>query len=162
MIFRPGSLDWSDPSALLGSGLVMLASVCWAANIVYVRAHSWISSPFQLVFWQALLACIILSVAALVHDGVPHIDWTPRLACLLGFSGIVCTALAYWAMSVVNSSLSAVTTSLGLLATPAFGIASGIAVLGEPFDPSLLIALALLVGGIAIGILGARRPTRPS
>lgn len=58
-------------------------------------------------------------------------------------------------MSVVNRSLSAVTTSLGLLATPALGIA----MLGEPFDLSLLIALGLLVGGIAIGILGDRRPT---
>ena len=157
VIFRPGSIDWRDQSALLGSGLVMLASVSWAANIVYVRAHTWISSPFQLVFWQALLACIVLSITALVHDGMPHIAWTWHLVGLLGFSGIVCTALAYWAMSVVNRSLSAVTTSLGLLATPAIGIASGIAVLGEPFDLSLLIALGLLVGGIATGILGDRR-----
>ena len=130
VIFGPGSLDWSDPHAVLGCALVMLAAFCWAGNIVYVRAHTWVSSPFQLAFWQALLAFIVLSVTALVRDGVPQVVWTTRLVLLLAFSGVVCTALAHWAMSVVNRSLPAVTTSLGLLATPAIGIASGIVVLG--------------------------------
>lgn len=157
VIFAPGSLDWSDPHALLGCGLVMAAAFCWAANIVYVRAHIWVSSPFQLAFWQLLLAFIVLAATALVGDGVPHVAWTTQLVLLLAFSGVVCTALAHWAMSVVNRILPAITTSLGLLATPALGIASGIVVLGEPFEPSLLIALLLLVGGIALGVTSDRR-----
>ena len=157
MIFSPGSLDWRDRHALVGAGLVMLAAFCWAANILYVRAHQWISSPFQLVFWQAALAFVVLSVAAAAVDGLPRVCWTPRLAGLLLFSGIVCTALAHWAMSVVNRSLPAVTTSVGLLATPAFGIISGIAVLGEPVELPLLFALALLVGGVAVGIVTTKR-----
>ena len=44
VIFNPRSLDWSDRNALLGSGLILLAAFCWAANIVYVRAHKWVSS----------------------------------------------------------------------------------------------------------------------
>lgn len=158
VIFGPGSLDWGDRHALLGAGLIMLAAFCWAANIVYVRAHRWISSPFQLAFWQVALAFIILSVTALAIDGAPQVDWTPSLVGLLLFSGIVCTALAYWAMSVANRSLPAVTTSLGLLATPALGIVSGVVLLGEPLEPSLLVALAMLAGGIAIGIAGERPP----
>ena len=159
VIFSPGSLDWGDSHALIGTGLIMLGAFCWAANIVYIRAHRWISSPFQLAFWQAALAFVVLSATALAVDGIPHIDWTPRLAGLLLFSGVVCTALAYWAMSVANRNLPAVTTSLGLLATPALGILSGIVMLGEPLEPSLLVALALLIGGIAIGIAddGRRR-----
>lgn len=157
VIFAPGSLDWSNPHALLGYGLVMSAAFCWAANIVYVRAHIWVSSPFQLAFWQVLLAFIVLSATALVRDGVPHVAWTTQLVLLLAFSGVVCTALAHWAMSVVNRSLPAVTTSLGLLATPALGITSGIVLLCEPFEPSLLIALVLLVGGIALGVTSDRR-----
>ncbi|MDQ8727229.1 DMT family transporter [Bradyrhizobium sp. LHD-71] len=157
VIFSPGSLDWSDRHALIGTGLVVLAAFCWAANIVYVRAHTWISSPFQLAFWQVTLAFVVLSIAALMIDGIPRVTWTPRLVGLLLFSGIICTALAHWAMSVVNRSLPAVTTSLGLLATPALGIVGGIAILGEPIDPSLLFALALLVGGIWIGMTNEKR-----
>lgn len=156
LIFSPTSLDWSDRSALIGSGMIMLAAICWAANIVYVRAHKWISSPFQLVFWQLLLSCLVLSVTAALVDGVPHVAWTPRLVALLAFSGLVCTALAHWAMLVVNRSLPAVTTSLGLLATPAIGIVSGTVFLGEAFDPSLSLALVLIAGGIATGIVSDR------
>lgn len=157
MIFSPASLDWGDRRALIGAGLIMLAAFCWAANIIYVRAHKWIASPFQLAFWQAALAFVVLSVTALTVNGVPHVAWTPRLIGLLLFSGIVCTALAYWAMSVANSNLPAVTTSLGLLATPALGIVSGVVILGEPWEPFLLVALALLIGGIVIGMADERR-----
>lgn len=157
MIFSPVSLDWSDRNALVGSGLIMLAAFCWAGNIVYVRAHHWISTPFQLVFWQVLLACIVLSILAALVDGAPRIVWTPRLVVLLLFSGVICTALAHWAMLMVNRSLPAVTTSLGLLATPAIGILSGTAFLGEAFDFSLLAALLVIAGGIAIGIVSDRR-----
>lgn len=160
LIFSPASLDWHDKAALIGSGIITLAAICWAANIVYVRAHRWISTPFQLVFWQLLLSCIVLSVTAALVDGVPHVVWTPRLVALLSFSGLICTALAHWAMLMVNRSLPAVTTSLGLLATPAIGIVSGAAALGEAFDPSLSMALVLIAGGIATGIVSDRPRSR--
>ena len=67
VIFNPASLSWGDRNALYGSGLILIAAFCWAANIVYVRAHKWISTPFQLVFWQVLLAAALLSVLAAHH-----------------------------------------------------------------------------------------------
>jgi len=157
VIFSPGSLNWSDRNSLVGSCLIMLAAFCWAANIVYVRSHKWISTPFQLVFWQVMLASILLSILAALVDGVPHIIWSPHLIALLLFSGLVCTALAHWAMSMVNRSVPATTTSLGLLATPALGIVSGAIFLGEAFEPWLLAALALIVSGIAVSIVDGRR-----
>jgi drug/metabolite transporter (DMT)-like permease len=161
VIFNPGSLEWGDHKAVVGSGLIMLAAFFWAANIVYVRAHKWVSSPFQLVFWQVLLACSILSIMALFIDGVLRVVWTSRLVALLLFSGIFCTALAHWSMSMANRSLPAVITSLGLLATPALGIASSNVFLGETLEPALLVALALIIGGIAVGIVGDRRQPEP-
>ena len=154
VIFNPQSLNWSDSKALYGSGLILLAAFCWAGNIVYVRAHRWISTPFQLVFWQVLLASVLLSVIAWLVDGAPHISWTPRLAGLTLYSGIVCTGFANWAMSIVNRSLPAVTTSLCLLATPLLGIVSATVILNEPLEPSLFLAMALIIGGIAFGTLG--------
>jgi drug/metabolite transporter (DMT)-like permease len=160
VIFNPGTLEWSDRNALIGSGLILLAAVCWAANIVYVRAHKWISTPFQLVFWQVLLAAGILSTVAMLIEGVPRIAWTMHLVALLLFSALVCTALAHWAMAIVNRSLPAVTTSLGLLVTPVFGMISAAMVLSERLEPVLILALALIVGGIALGTVGDIRATR--
>lgn len=159
VIFNPQTLVWSDRNALYGSGLILIAAFCWAGNIVYVRAHRWISTPFQLVFWQVLLAAALLTVIACITEGAPRIAWTGRLAALLLFSGIVCTAFANWAMTMVNRSLPAVTTSLCLLATPLLGIFSATAILNEPLEPSLFVAMTLIIGGIALGTI-AGRPLR--
>ena len=157
VIFNPATLNWSDRNALYGSGLILIAAFCWAGNIVYVRAHRWISTPFQLVFWQVLLAAALLSVLAAFTEGAPHIAWTPRLAALMLYSGILCTAFANWAMTMVNRSLPAVTTSLCLLATPLLGIVSATVFLGEPLEPSLFLAMTLIIGGITLGAVGGGR-----
>jgi drug/metabolite transporter (DMT)-like permease len=60
-------------------------------------------------------------------------------------------------MAMVNRSLPAMTTSLGLLATPVVGTASAAIMLGESITLSLICAMLLIIGGIAIGtIMGAR------
>ena len=156
-MFNPLAFDWNDHDALIGSGLILLAAFCWAANILYVRAHRWVSTPFQLAFWQTLLATMVLTGLATFFDGAPQIAWSPTLAGALLYSGIFGTALAYWAMAMVNRSLPAATTSLGILATPVIGVASSALVLGEPIDVSLIIAMAMILGGIAVGTIPAKR-----
>jgi drug/metabolite transporter (DMT)-like permease len=152
-MFNPLAFDWSDRNALIGNGLILLAALCWAGNILYVRAHKWISTPFQMVFWQALLATFILSMLALSIDGAPRANWSPGLAIAFLYAGVCGTALAHWAMVMVNRSLPAVTTSLGLLATPVVGVATSAICLGEPIGNSLIFAMAMILGGIAVGII---------
>jgi drug/metabolite transporter (DMT)-like permease len=158
VLFNPLEFDWKDSRARVGNGLLMLASLCWAISILQVRAHRWVSTPFQLVFWQVLLATILLGILALLLEGAPQIHWDLRLAALFGYGGIFGVALAYWAMAMVNRSIPAVTTSLGILATPAVGIFASMAALDEPFDASLLLALLLIVGGITLGTLARPAP----
>ncbi len=153
VIFNPHSLNWADEQTLLGCGLVMLAAVCWAASIVYVRSHKWIATPLELLIWQVLVAAVVMSVAAALVEGVPSVAWHPELLLLLLYGGVIGTALAYWAMSVINRSLPALTTSLGILATPLVGIASAALWLGERIDLSLMLSAGLIIGGIAIGTL---------
>jgi drug/metabolite transporter (DMT)-like permease len=157
-MFNPLAFDWRDRQALVGNGLLLLAALCWAANIVYVRSHRWVSTPFQLVFWQALLATLLLGAIAWLQDGPPNaIVWTRELAGLFLFAGIVGTALAHWAMVLINRSLPATVTSLGLLATPVMGVAASAVLLGEQVSLSLLSAMAMILGGIALGTISFGR-----
>ena len=158
VMFNPFAFNWADAGTLAGSGCILLAALCWAVSIVYVRAHRWISTPFQLVFWQTLLATLVVAVLALLKDGLPHPIWTPQLVGLFFYGGIVGTALAYWAMATVNRSLPAVVTSLGLLATPVVGVASSAIILGETIQTDLIVAMLLILGGIAIGTIPHREP----
>ena len=163
VMFNPLAFDWSDRQALVGNGLLLLAALCWAANIVYVRRHVWISTPFQLVFWQALLATVLLAALALLHDGVPgDIVWTDQLVGAFLFAGVIGTALAHWALVLINRSLPATVTSLGLLATPVMGVAVSALLLGEPVSLSLLAAMAMILGGIALGTVSRGRAAEPA
>jgi drug/metabolite transporter (DMT)-like permease len=66
-------------------------------------------------------------------------------------------------MTMVNRSLPAVTTSLWLLATPLLGIVSATAILGEPLEPSLFLAMTLIIGGIALGtVTGGSLHAKPT
>ena len=156
VILNPSSIDWTNAGILLGAGMVILAAICWAANIIYLRAHRWIASPLQLLLWQVLVATAVLSTLAMIIDGLPHVEWSLRLVSLFLYSGLIGTVLAYWAMSMVNKSISALTTSLGTTATPLVGIASAAILLGEPIDTSLVIAAGLIVTGIGLATLGDR------
>jgi drug/metabolite transporter (DMT)-like permease len=153
IILAPQSLDWTGGRTLQGSGLIMLGAFLWAVNIVFLRRHRWIGTPFQLLFWQVLIAALVLTAAALAIEGPPSFALTSRLTLLLLYSGVIGTALAYWAMSVINKSLPALTTSLGILATPLAGLASAAIVLGEMIEPPLILAAGFVLSGIAIGTI---------
>jgi drug/metabolite transporter (DMT)-like permease len=63
-------------------------------------------------------------------------------------------------MAMVNRSLPAVTTGLGTLGVPVVGTLSSAYALHERIDASLALAMALIIGGIAIGTLPARLSPR--
>jgi drug/metabolite transporter (DMT)-like permease len=56
---------------------------------------------------------------------------------------------------VAAQNLPAVTTSLGLLAAPVIGIVASAVALGETPTLSLGVAVALIVGGIALGAVAS-------
>jgi len=64
---------------------------------------------------------------------------------------------------MVNRSLPAATTSLGILATPVIGVVSSTLAPGETIDISLLVAMAMILSGIVVGTIPLRKgPATPS
>lgn len=157
VIFNPLAFDWGNREAVFGNGLVLLAALCWAANIVYVRAHRWVTPPFELAFWQALLASGVLAAVAWAAEGAPRVVWHADLAWLLGYGGVFGIAVAYWAAVNVNRSLPAGVTAIGLLGVPVVGLLCSAAMLHEPLTLPLSLGMALIVGGIAAGVLDKGR-----
>ena len=155
--FNPAAINWSDQQAIFGNGLLLLSALAWSVSILYTRAHRWIATPFQLVFWEVLLATVVLTALAAVFEGRPTIIWTSRLVVALGYSGIVGNVLGFWAMTVVNRSVPATTTSIGILATPVVGIASSAILLGETVDTQLIIAATMILLGMLIANVNFRK-----
>jgi len=155
-LFNPLTFDWSDRKIVLGNLAVLLAALLWAASIVHIRAHRWISTPFVLIPWETLLTTVILTPIALATGPPPSVDWSPTFVALLLYLGIPGTAVAYWAVAMASRHLPAVITSLGLLATPVVSVITATLWLGEPLTTTLILAIALVLGGVAIGVTGGR------
>jgi drug/metabolite transporter (DMT)-like permease len=155
-LFNPLTFDWRDHRVVLGNLAIVVAACLWAASIVHIRAHRWRSTPFVLIPWETLLTTVILIPIALASTPMPHVDWNPRFVLLLVYLGIPGTAVAYWAVAMASRHLPAVTTSLGLLATPVVSVITATLWLGEPVTVSLVVAIVLVLGGVAIGVTGPR------
>jgi drug/metabolite transporter (DMT)-like permease len=157
-LFNPLALDWSDRTVVLGNLAILGGALLWALSILHIRAHRWVSTPFALIPWETLLATTLLIPIALATTVSSPADWTPSFMVLLLYLGIVGTAVAYWATATASRHLPAVTTSLGLLATPVVSVITATLWLGEPLTLSLVIAIVLVLGGVAIGGTGSDRP----
>jgi DME family drug/metabolite transporter len=103
-----------------------------------------------------LLATAILTPLALATSPPPGVAWDARVLALLLYAGIPGTAIAYWATAAASQTLPAVTTALGLLVTPVISTVIATLWLGEPLTLSLVTAIVLILGGVALGTTGAR------
>ena len=152
VLFDPFALAGGGRRVVIGSLAVIGAALLWAASIIQIRGHRWHSSPFDLVPWETLVATAVLVPVALTFGGPPPVHWDTRLAALVLYAGVPGTALAYWATAMASRDLPAVTTSLGLLATPVVSVIVAAIWLGEPITASLVVAMLLILGGVAIGV----------
>ncbi len=144
-----GSVDFGSDD-LVGNGLMLGASIAWAAYTVFSRPvlNAGVSAT-GLAFFG-----IVVSLPFLWALGVPaldEVDWsgvdtTVWLALL--FSGGLSTGVAYaiWNAAVqrVGPSQTAIYSNL----VPVFALASGIVLIGEPVTPYQLAGGAMILGGL--------------
>jgi len=157
VLFNPLAVDWSDGRVLLGNGLLLLAALTWAINIVQVRRHRWVGTPLSLGPWQLLVGALIMVPLALMMEGMPKLEFTPTLIAVLIYNGPIATGFCYWAMVTANRALPASTLSLSTLATPVVGLLLSTWMLGEPLTFTNLLGLLFIGGGLALVALGESR-----
>jgi len=161
-LFNPLSFDWSERGVVLGNLAILAAALLWAASIVHIRAHRWVSTPFVLIPWETLLATFLLTPIALATTPLPPVEWSSSFVLMLLYLGVPGTAVAYWAVAMASRHLPAVTTSLGLLATPLVSVITASLWLGEPLTLTLALAIVLVLGGVAIGVTGSAPVSMPA
>ncbi len=153
----PSLVDMESNNDFFGHTLLLAAALSWAIAIVSIKAIAWHCTPFQLAFWQNIVATILAAILALFIEGVPNFTLTPTLTWQLAYSGLISTAFGFWGMTAINRHLSAIITSLGLLATPIFGMFFSQYVLGEKIDMQLIIASTLIISGIGLGCIPIKK-----
>ncbi|MCE5294805.1 MAG: DMT family transporter [Chlamydiales bacterium] len=155
-LFNPLSFDWANQSAILGSGLLLLAALVWTVGALFTKYTKWPSSVIELLPWQLAIGTLFLMTASLIFEPQPVIAWSGSLAALLFYEGSIATAFVFWAIIEINKRLSAITSSLSMLAVPLIGMVSSAWYLGEAITAGSLVAYLLLTAGIICGIMSDR------
>jgi len=159
----------------LGLGLVLLAALSWAGgNLVSRRAGR--INMLAYVVWSCLFAVPPLVLLALVFEGpqalataLTHAGAGTWAAVLWQAVGNTLFGYAAWAWLLArHPAATIVPLALGV---PIFGMATAALALGEPLPGWKLGAAALVIGGLALNLLGpqltaaleqirSRRPAR--
>jgi drug/metabolite transporter (DMT)-like permease len=154
VLVDPQRFDWSDEKILAGHAWLLAAGFAWAIAILHARRHQWRLTPLEVLPWQMLVASILLWVLAFMLEPNGYLDPSRgELWLSLIYLGIFAGPTATWASVSVARALPPVTGALGMLGVPLLGIASSVALLGEPITLPLALGTALVIAGIAVVIL---------
>lgn len=153
VLFEPWGLDWSDPDVVFGHSLLILVAIINASTSVHIRGHHWTVTPLDALPWQLAGATLIVLVLGLSVDGVPVIDWSPGLAAIVAYQGILASGIALWAQIVILRNINPVSANLTMMGVPAVGVMSSAIFLGEQVTAGLFTGLVLITLGVTLNLL---------
>jgi drug/metabolite transporter (DMT)-like permease len=156
LLLEPWSTDWSNGRTVGGFGLLLLASILNAATTVHVRAHSWRGSPLELMPWLLGIAALPITILAVVLHGLPRVEWTLSTTGIVVYQVALASAFAVWGLITLTRSVPAISASLILMAVPVIGLLSSVILVGESASIAVVISLALVLGGVALGLRSDR------
>lgn len=154
VLTRPGEESPDPVSALL----MALAGFAW--GLYSLRGRS-AGPPLQATARNFAAAVPLALAASAFSFAALHI--TPRGLVLATLSGAVTSGLGYVAWYAALPSLSPARAAIVQLAVPPLASFLGILILGESLTLRLVLAAPMILGGIAIAVLGAgaARPKAP-
>lgn len=141
--------------SMLHAGMMIAASIGWG---IYSLVGRKAGEPLRATaanFSLAAPLCILAAVLMPVQlDGVAASGFGIGLALL---SGVVTSAMAYALWYTVLPQLKASVAGISMVTVPVIALAGGVLVLGEDVTLRFVLASALVLGGVAIGVLAPQR-----
>ena len=140
-----------------GTGAIVVASVSYAAANLYAGRRM-ASGPAVLAATSMISAAVVLLPFALLSLPSHTPGWKPLgSAVALGLLGTaLAQILSYRMIRLYGSSRSVLVAYM----LPAFALAYGAILLGEPITWQKLVGLASILGGVALGSGALRLPRR--
>ncbi|MEV4556879.1 EamA family transporter [Kitasatospora sp. NPDC049285] len=138
------------PGVLASTGALL------AASTGYALAKRWSDGTPVLAStaWQLTIGGVfLLPLAGAVEGPPPRVDTVALLA--FGFTALIATALAFLAWFAGLRHLPAGTVGLIGLLNPVTGVLLGTLLAAEPLGPAQLLGMAMVLGGIAVGVRAA-------
>ncbi|MCA0207004.1 MAG: DMT family transporter [Proteobacteria bacterium] len=130
-------------------------TLCYAIGSIIARRSPRVD-PIAYTAASVLLACAAMLPLTLALEGLPA--WPGlRPALALGYVGLLPTALASLLMVHVIRTAGPTFLTQTNYQVPVWSVIFGMLILAEPLPPQFLLALALILGGLAVSRLALRR-----
>ncbi len=137
-----------DPWGVVASIVAMLSS-----TLGFVLTAKWGGdvSPVAMASWQLVAGSLVVIPAAILVEGAPPVLDGPAIA---GFAYliVVATAIAYVAWFTGLRRLSGAAVGVIGLLNPVTGVLLGVLLGGEVFGVAQALGLALVIGGVVLGV----------
>ena len=147
-LVRPG-LSAPDPA---GAALMIAAGVAWGAYSLRGRGASRPLAATASNFARAVPLALALSLACI---RAAHVS--PRGALLAAASGALSSGVGYSLWYAALGGLTATQAAVVQLSVPVLVAAGGVTLLGEALTPRLVACGAIILGGVALAVLGRQK-----
>jgi drug/metabolite transporter (DMT)-like permease len=147
-LVSPG-LTAPDP---VGAGLMAVAGLAWGVYSLRGRGSSDPVGDTAANFIRAVPFAVAASLIA-----VAWLDITARGVWLALASGVVASGLGYVIWYAALRGLTATRAAIVQLAVPVIAAAGGVLLLAEPLTWRLTLASVIVLGGVALAIVGKGR-----
>jgi S-adenosylmethionine uptake transporter len=131
--------------ALAGTVAVLVSAVCYAFNIILMRAQAQVAKPIEVAFWQSLTVSTCLLVAAPWFANLPDPDHVPMILLAAVLATVSLLALG-WAYQHGEASYLAPTEYTSFV----WAAILGWVVFGESLSSWTLAGAASIVAGCFI------------
>jgi O-acetylserine/cysteine efflux transporter len=155
LLMGPWSIDWAAPGVLLGHFFLLVAAAAVGVPMLVIRLRPPTLSMVQMLPWGFGMASLCLVPLALAMGGPG--TWNGAALASLGYVGLVAGPIGTWCYLLTMVHLPVVVASVGFLMTPAVGVLLSTWWLGEPLGVDLVAGAAMIIGGVAVSVLPARR-----
>lgn len=149
LLLNPWEIQWTNMKVLAGTGMLLLASLCWAISMLCVRYMEWSKSPLELIPWQLLVGTIPILIFAFINEPIIHVTWSPALILSLLYTGVIVTGLSYWSGVIINKELPTIVVSLGFLVVPVFSLVISAMFMHEVINLSTTCSMILILLGLS-------------
>lgn len=155
------SVEGSTP--VVAVGIALLSAFSWAIGNLFLREGRG-TSIVALTAWGSLLPPVPLLLASAYADGW-HAALAPILAptwrgwLVLLYTVVPVMWLGYWIWGTLLRTYPAAKVGPVSLLVPCCALAISAAVFGEPLGGLKLLGVAIVLGGVGIGIVASARRT---
>ena len=138
-----------------GAWLALISAAAVTTGTLIARVVD--AEPLSVAAWQFLIGGAVLVPVALTFEGLPVIEWSPRMIITLLYLSLVGTAAANvaWIVEAREARLDQLTT--WTLLVPVFGIVISVMVLREEQRVWDWVGMAVVVVSLILLIAASRR-----